>query len=173
METITLRIFQREVERQCRFAIIAVQDLNQALQADDMDRIWYSIQAFLVAAGNISKLLWPPKPLLSERAVELRVSLSVADDSPLELRTFRNHFEHFDERLEKWAKSSKRQNFIDSNVGPSGVIPDFEAEDFLRNFDTLTLTITFRGDVFHLQPVANAIRDLWQKAAIEAKKPYR
>jgi len=57
METRILRIFQREVERQCRFALIAVQDLNQALQTVDMDRIWYSVQAFLVAAGNVSKLL--------------------------------------------------------------------------------------------------------------------
>jgi hypothetical protein len=74
--------------------------------------------------------------------------------------------------LEKWATSSKRQNFIDSNVGPPGILPNFAAEDFLRNFDTVNLTITFRGDVYHLQPIANAIQDLWQKAAIEAQKPY-
>lgn len=115
MEAMVLRIFQREVERQCKFAIIAVEDLSQALQIGDMDRIWYSIQAILVAAGNVSKLLWPPKPLLPERGAELRASLSVDDDSPLEPRTFRNHFEHFDERLEQWATSSERRNFADSN----------------------------------------------------------
>jgi hypothetical protein len=57
MEKIVLRIFQKEVERQCRFALIAIQDLEQALQVGDLDRLWYSVQAFLIAVANISKLL--------------------------------------------------------------------------------------------------------------------
>ncbi len=172
METMILRIFQREVERQCRFALIAVQDLNKKLQTTEMDRIWYSVQAFLVAAGNISKLLWPRKPLLPQRGAELRASLFVDDDSPLKPRTFRNHFEHFDERLEKWATSSERHNFADSNVGPLGAIGGLEPGDFLRNFDITDFAVTFRGDVYHLQPLTNAIHNLWQKAAVEAKKPH-
>jgi len=28
---------------------------------------------------------------------------------------FRNHFEHFDERLEEWAKSSERHDVLDHN----------------------------------------------------------
>jgi len=31
---------------------------------------------------------------------------------------------------------------------------------------------TFRGDVYHLQPVIKAISDLWQKAVVEAEKPW-
>jgi len=157
MEKMVLRIFQREVERQCRFALIAVQDLSQALQAGDMDRIWYSVQAFLVAAGNISKLLWPAKPRLPERGAELRASLSIDGESPLEPRRFRNHFEHFDERLEAWATSSERHNFADSNVGPPGMIVGLEPGDYLRNFDTTGFAVTFRGDTYPLQPVTNAI----------------
>ena len=161
METMILRIFQGEVERQCRFALIAVEDLNQALSTDDRDRIWYSIQAFLVAAGNVSKLLWPTRPLLPERGAELRESLSVSDESLLEPRKFRNHFEHFDERLEEWATSSERRNFADSSIGPPGMIVGLEPGDFLRNFDTTNFAVTFRGDVYHLQPVTEAIRELW------------
>jgi len=172
METMVLRIFQWEVERQCKFALIAAQDLNQALKASDTDSIWYSVQAFLVAAGNISKLLWPPNPSSTKRGTELRASLSVSDDSPLEPRAFRNHFEHFDERLERWATSSERHNFADSNVGPPSMIAGFEPGDYLRNLDTTNFAITFRGDIYHLQPMINAIRDLWQKAAVEAEKPH-
>lgn len=167
-----LRIFQREVERQCRFALIAIQDLNLALQASNMDRIWYSIQAFLVAAGNISKLLWPSRALLPERGSELRESLSISHDSPLEPRKFRNHIEHFDERLEQWATSSKRRNFVDSNIGPPNMIVGIDPEDFLRNFDTVNFAVTFRGDVYNLRPVIKAISDLWQRAVVEAEKPW-
>jgi hypothetical protein len=171
MDKVVLHIFQREVERQCRFALMAIEDLNKALQTNNMDRIWYSIQSILVAAGNISKLLWPSAPHLPDRGTELRASLSVGMDSPLEPRTFRNHFEHFDERLEIWAISSVRHNFVDSNVGPQGMIAGLEPSDFLRNFDTTNLAVTFRGDLYHLQPIADAVGVLWQKARGEAEKP--
>lgn len=167
-----LRIFQREVERQCRFAFIAFEDLSQAVRICDIDRIWYSIQAFLVAAGNISKLLWPVNPLLPERGAELRASLSVSDDSPLEPRTFRNHFEHFDERLEQRATSSERRNFVDSNVWPPSMIVGLKSQDFLRNFDTTNSAVTFHGDIYHLQPVLNVLRFLWLKAVVESAKPH-
>jgi hypothetical protein len=170
MDKNVMRIFHREVERQCRFAIIAAQDLQISLQAVNMDRIWYSIQSFLIAAGNISKLLWPPKPQISNRAAELKQSLCVDDSSPLEPRTFRNHFEHFDERLEEWATSSQRRNLVDSNVGPTGMISGIDPDDYLRNFDPTKKTVTFRGDKYQLQPMIDAIINLHKKAVIEANK---
>jgi hypothetical protein len=172
MNKMLLRILQREVERQCKFALMAAQDSRQALQSRDIDRLWYSVQALLVAAGNTSKLLWPPKPILPERAVELRASLSVDDGSPLEPRVFRNHFEHFDERLEKWALLERRA-FIDSNVGPPDVLTGFEPADYLRHFDTTNFAVTFRGDTYSLQPVIETTRELWEKARLEAERPYQ
>jgi hypothetical protein len=172
MDKNTLRIFQLEIERQCSFAIIAVQDLQKALQVPDMDRIWYSIQSFLVAAGNVSKLLWPSSARIPDRAKELKNSLGVDDSSPLAPRTFRNHFEHFDERLEDWAMSSKRKNFVDSNVGPSGMISGIDLEDYLRNFNTTKNAVTFRGDEYNLKPMVDAIIELHGKASIEANKAH-
>ena len=172
MDKMTLRIFQREVERQCRFALIAAEDLRQALNIHDKDRIWYSVQAFLVASGNISKLLWPPSPSIPERAAELRTTLAVPSSSPLEPRVFRNHFEHFDERLESWAISSQRHNFVDENVGPTGMIVGLDPGDYLRNFDTTHCAVTFRGDIYNLQPIIDAILNLYKTAATEANKPH-
>ena len=170
MDKSILRIFQREVERQCWFAIIATQDLQRSLQAQEMDRIWYSIQSFLIAAGNVSKLLWPSTPQIPERADELKKSLVIAETSPLAPRSFRNHFEHFDERLEKWAISSKKRNFVDSNVGPTGMISGIDPEDYLRNFDTTKNTVTYRGDEYYVQPMVEAIIELHKKASVEANK---
>lgn len=172
MDKNTLRIFQLEIERQCGFAIIAIQDLQKALQAPDMARIWYSVQSFLVAAGNVSKLLWPSSAHIPDRAKELKNSLGVDDSSPLAPRGFRNHFEHFDERLEDWATSSKRKNFVDSNLGPSGMISGVDPEDYLRNFDTIKNAVTFRGDEYNLKPMIDAIIELHGKASIEANKAH-
>lgn len=172
MDIMLLRIFQREVERQCTFALMAAQDLEHALRAGDMNRIWYSVQALLVAAGHISMLLWGADQPAAERRAPLRASLSVNDDSLLQPRTFRNHFEHFDERLEQWATSSERRNFADQNVGPPGMIAGLDPKDYLRNFDATTMAVTFRGDAYPLRPIVDAIRGLREKAAAEAMKPH-
>lgn len=169
MDQRTLRIFQREVERQCRFALLAHADLEGALASADMDRLWYAAQGLLVAVGNISKLLWPPNPAIPERAQELRNSLGVSAGSALEPRAFRNHFEHFDERLESWATSSGRKNFIDSNVSPGPIVAALAPSDYLRNFDTAEHAVTFRGDTYRLRPIVDAVRTLYEVALCESK----
>ena len=52
------------------------------------------------------------------------------------------------------------------------MIVGIDAGDYLRNFDTQTLAITFRGDEYHLRPIADAIRGLWERASMEAAKPH-
>jgi hypothetical protein len=162
MNPLLLDLFQREVNRQCKFALTAVEDMESALGTDalNLDRFWYSVQALLVAVGNISKLLWPSNPHIPERGRELRSFLLVDDESVLTPRRFRNHFEHFDERLEDWATSSHRHNIADSNIGPPNMIVGLDPSDFLRNFDTSRFAITFRGDVYEVRPIIEAIRPL-------------
>jgi len=182
MDKMVLRIFQSEVEVQCNFAMMAFKDIEKALEAmeravkrernfmkEDMDHLWYSVQAFLVAAGNVSKLLWPIKEQHRKRGVELRESLSVRANSPLEPRKFRNHFEHFDERLDDWATASEQKNFVDCNIvsiaGPG-------SGDCLRNFDPEKFAVTFRGDEYPLEPVISAIKEIHRKASEEFEKHF-
>ena len=175
MEKMLLQIFHTEVERQARFGLIAASDLDAALRSQgmsmDMDRFWYSVQSLLIAAGNVSKLLWPSERAVPKRGEELRAALGVPDSSPLAPRAFRNHFEHFDERLEEWATSSQRRSFADSNVGPTNMISGMDPGDNLRNFDTSKYAVTFRGDTYLLKPVVAALRELHEKALAETRKP--
>ena len=157
-------VFLTELERQATFALVAATDLEQALAQVSMDRIWYSVQALLVATGNLSKPLWPSQERILGRGQALRAVLGIEDSSPLAPRTFRNHFEHFDERLEAWAQSSTRHNFVDSNVRPPGMIQGLDRGDYLRNYDTQHQAVTFRGDTYQLAPVIAAIRKLHAKA---------
>ena len=58
--------------------------------------------AFLNAAANVSKLLWPPKTSsLSQRGPILRAIFAIPEDSPLMNRKVRNWLEHKDMELEK------------------------------------------------------------------------
>lgn len=138
------------------------------------DRLWYSVQNFLVAVGNISKIFWVyPKdqkegPTLleqhgMERAEKLRKIYLVDDEEPpYKSRKFRNHFEHFDQRIDDWATSSKRMCFVDSSIYPKGSIGGLDQKDYFRNLDPQTFALTFAGKDYELLPVYEAIKKLHQ-----------
>jgi hypothetical protein len=115
----TTQLFLGEIHRQCNFALIAYEAMKTSIlimeQGDnkELDHFWYSVQSFLVAVANISKILWPTAPCglvvppdLGARRDNLRTLLSIDESSILKSRTFRNHFEHYDFRIEEWAKKT-------------------------------------------------------------------
>ncbi len=193
MDEMLLKIYQSQVKSQCEFALMAAHDLNAALaaqqaafnslatseagnaQQDAMqqanalsNRIWFSLNAFLNAVANVSKLLWPnPNRKTARdfpnRGRELRESLGVAEDSPLQHRTVRNHFEHVDERYEKWWLESERHNIAIRTIGPlEESIAGLEQKELFEQFDPDRLVAAFQGDLFELQPIADEILSLYE-----------
>src|SRR6266699_3670073 len=168
MQLMTLRIFQNELAKQCEFALEANHDMRGTLYPLNTKRFFYSLQAFLVASANISKLLWPSTPmkrkcpncrqklllavpLLPARGADLRKSLNISSRSALRSRTLRNHFEH-------------------SNIGYS--ISGVDPADFMRNFDPSNWTATFQGKAFPLDPLVKEIKSVYEIAKTESQKPW-
>lgn len=171
MEKTLLRHLQLEVEKQSQFAIIALQDMDEATESGDAELFWYSVQNALVAIGRISRLLWPPDPLFPNRGKELRESLEVDDDSPLKALTFVEHFEHIDKRLETWYVTSEQRRFFDSYTEPLDVLAGTAPEDRFRGFDTDRNAVLFHGEPYELGPVLEAVEGLQRKAEAEMRKP--
>jgi hypothetical protein len=171
MEKHLLRQFQREVERQCQFVMIALQDLEESSSNGDGRLFWYSVQNFVVAVGRISRLLWPPDPLFPKRGDELRESLGVGEDSPLRALGFVEHFEHFDRRLETWQVTSEDHRFFDSYTEPLDVLAETAPEDRMRGYDTDRNAVLFNGEAFELDPVSQAVEELQRRAEGEMIKP--
>jgi len=98
METFVLRILQGQVELQCKAVVSAAAELDDALQLQhpDIDGVFIALQGILVAAANLSKLLWGSAGRKAVERTRLRDSLGVPDDSPLKDPELRNDFEHFD-----------------------------------------------------------------------------
>lgn len=171
MEKILLRHFQTEVERQCQFTMIALQDMEEAHANGDGKLFWYGVQNFVVAVGRISRLLWPPDPLFPKRGEELRESLGVGEDSPLRALGFVEHFEHFDRRLETWQVSSEEHRFFDSYTEPLDVLAETAPEDRLRGYDAENDAVLFHGESFELAPVSRSVEELQRRAEAEMTKP--
>jgi hypothetical protein len=171
MEKTLLRHFQIEVERQCQFAMVALQDMEEASANSDGTLFWYSVQNLLVAVGRISRLLGPPDSHFPNRGAELRESLGVGEDSPLKALEFVEHFEHFDKRLETWYANSEQRRFFDSYTEPLDVLAETAPEDRFRGYETQKNAILFHGQTYELGPVTRAVEELQRRAEEEMQKP--
>ncbi len=63
MNPFLLSIFTNEIRTQCKFALQAEQQITQALASGETFKVFFALQAFLVAVGHVSMLLWPGRPL--------------------------------------------------------------------------------------------------------------
>lgn len=171
MERSLLRQFQREVERQCNFAMIALQDMEEASANSDGKLFWYSVQGLLVSVERVSLILWPTDPHYPERGAELRQSLDVGNDSPLKDRVFLDRFARFDEQIEEWYAASEHRRFFDSYTEPLDVLAETTPGDRLRGYDMEKNALLLHQEVYYLDPVSHAIEEIQQRAEAETQKP--
>lgn len=189
----TTLLFLGEIQRQCNFALIAYDAMLTSVKMmrpgdnKELDHFWYSVQSFLVAVANISKILWPSAPCGSEmpaemdaRGAKLRTLISIDEPSVLKSREFRNHFEHYDFRIEEWAKRTTDFTIVDSNVVPSYLIAGYSKKSKMRNFDPNTFVLSFGDRSYKFLAVVEAVRNLLEKLKVQhlthisvyLRKPY-
>jgi hypothetical protein len=177
MDKMVLSIFQKEVQKQCEFALTSAAYINNTIQnikdGKSGNQLWYFAQNFLIAAANVSKLLWGSKEKISVQRRPLRDSLDIKENSLLRSRALRNDFEHYDERVETWASVPDRKFFIDSNSATIKVIGlEINQDDYFRNFDTNRMAITFQGKAYELQPIIDELIEVQKAAVREVNKPH-
>lgn len=166
-----LRQFEREVERQCQFAMIALQDMEEASTNSDGKLFWYSVQGFAVAVWKVSRMLWPEEPLIADRGSALRESLGVGDDSPLKDRSFIERFEGYDARLEEWHENSDQHRFFDSYTEPLDVLAETHMGDRFRGYDLENEALLFGGEPYYIAPVSEALEEVARAAQLQMNKP--
>lgn len=179
METMHLRTFQRQALLQCQFMLMAATQVDEALNASvsagagqTTRRVFYAVQNLLNAAANISKALWGSGGRLATDRQPMRDSIGISDSSPLREVTMRNHFEHFDERIDWWWANSVRHNYVDLSVGPSGVVSGVDDSDRFRWFDPTTGDVIFWGQSFNLKALIEEVQRILPALQSEAAKPH-
>jgi hypothetical protein len=83
MDAFLERLFVSEILHQCQFALMAYDDITTGLATHDTTKLFYSIQGFLIACANISKIFWPQSAQYTQLGNALKLLLSVDDISPL------------------------------------------------------------------------------------------
>ena len=178
MDTLVLRIFQHEVELQCRFILASVHELNATQVLRGQDDVWRQLQTILVSSANLSKMLWGSGTNKAERKAKeaerkpLRDSLQIEDGSPLRDRNLRNDFEHFDERVERWFGLSEHRNYMGRNIGPPNMVVGLETGDRFQHFDPTTCVVTFWDRSVSLSEIIAEVQRILPLAHAEASKPH-
>lgn len=172
MDPMLLRTFQNQVLLECKFALLAADDLSEAVNQHDTTRIFYAIQNFLNAVGNISKALWGQTGSRDKERRALRDSIGISDDSVLQHVNMRDNYEHFDERIDRWWQQSSRHNYADLNIGTPSMISSLEETDMFRTFDPQTGDVIFWGQSFNVPVLIDEITRILPTVAAEAGKPY-
>lgn len=172
MDTMLLRMFQRQVALQCTYLLASASELDAALRRENIEQTFYALQNFLNAGANISKALWGAGGKHSIERKVLRESVGIDDASPLREVTMRNNFEHFDERLDRWWEESKAHNYMDLLIGPKNMITGQADTDKFRHFDPKTGDMVFWGQEFNIKKLLDEVRKLRPKLEAEAAKPH-
>lgn len=157
-------IFISEIVLQSKIAQRAAERLQTTHDNYEKVEIWCSIQSILVAAANVSKILWPKKKH-EMRGERLRKILKVGNDNPLSDRKFRNHFEHYDERIEDWFSNHSSAVYTDLSMNPS--LRGAMATNDHRGYNSFNNTLIFRGESLNLTELLKALEDILYNC-----KPY-
>lgn len=172
MKTFHLRVFQKQLLDQCKFLLMAAEGVNAGLKNKDPREILFNIQNLLNAGANISKMLWGQKGKHAVSRKPLRDSIGVSDASPLREVTMRNHFEHMDERIDRWWAESAHHNFLDKMIAPKNSIHGPAPIDMFRMFDPTTCDVVFWGQDFNVQALVDEVQKIIPALEVEAAKPH-
>ena len=149
-----------EIVTQSKFAEKAAEQLAKT---SDPIEVWGSIQSILVAAANVSKILWPAKKPYLSRGMHLRKLLGIDDSNMLSDRTFRNHFEHYDERIEDWFDNNNTAVFMDSRIDPFEPAPWDLPQFCHRSYNPSSQTLSFRNKSIDLAAVLAELAEIRKK----------
>lgn len=129
---------------------------------DNLDHIdiWSNVQQILVSSSNISKIFWPPYKKNNKRGRALRELFNVDDHSPLNNRNLRNHFEHFDEHIDKRFENSDSGVYRDREIILP--VPEWAWIDhpFNRAYDPVNHIVMFRNEKLELQQIFSELKNL-------------
>jgi hypothetical protein len=135
-------------------------DLGVRMHEDAERELWYSAQAMMTAVANVDKTLWLNRGGSEKAREPVRRVLGVDDDSASmeQARDIRNYFDHYDKKINEWAKSSEGLKL--SGIGGPLKISGHSDKAQWQSYDPATDTLSFWDLSVALAPIAQEARRL-------------
>ena len=137
----------REISTQAHFADLAYTNIDPKA-ARGTDAVFTSIHSFLSHCAMVSKMLRATDD--DNRTQAIGDAIGVGAASVIHGLRFRNHLEHYDERLKKWIRTFGADSSIGTyNIGPKSALK-IPGMIFVSHYDPATHTFTFVNEDFDL-----------------------
>jgi hypothetical protein len=170
------QLYLAEAALQCTFvqrAYALVESNISDERGADHAGLAFAMHAFLAAAANLSKLLFPSLEKRRRDSAEsvafrkvrgesLRELLEVTPTSPLASRSVRNFFEHMDEYLDRWLIDQPRLT-VDQVEGGTQPPPPTSPRPPLREMHPGRREVRFYGETVDLAAVAREVDRIRQR----------
>lgn len=172
-------IYLQEIKTQCRSVLFALDQFNKRIEEftqpsafgdheTPSSEVFRALHSVVTHAANVSRLLFPSRKrdeYAQQRGETLRELLGVDSSSPILDRSLRNHLEHYDERLDQWAKNGQGPSkwFATDTIHPKDAGPSVPPDSMLRAYLTDTREFYFMGDVYELVPLVREVRRILEE----------
>ncbi len=155
-----------------------VETLDFATRNTLHNEVFRSLHSLLSHASNVSRLFWPAPPRRgkgetasahasriarhpqSRRAAFLRAAAGLGPQHALKSREIRDHLEHFDERLDRWAATSVGKSIVQDLIGGPNTISGIADEDMMRWYDPTTHSLRFQGAKYEIRAITDGLADV-------------
>ena len=134
--------------------------------------VFNAIRLSLHFTANISKLFWPLRNSNAEvtrRCSEMRELVGLPVDHPLSDRRLRDHFEHLDERLDKWVGNQLRP-FTAIEMILEADMPEQTRKALCQSvpvlYDEVDRSIHILGEKFALLKLLDAVKDVQSRMSL-------
>ncbi|GEQ97076.1 hypothetical protein JCM17844_07130 [Iodidimonas gelatinilytica] len=172
MDANSFIIYLHELRNQCLYTHSALSIFNQSLEKKSQTGVLFSGQAALNAASQVGAILWPSRARARRRGEVLREKLQLPDSHALGDRRFVELWEHADEKLDEWIKSTKGQRVLFDFVGDPKTIdlPGLKEDCIYRLYDTTSHVFVFRGLGYNMVNLSKAIEEIGRRTEILMKQ---
>lgn len=172
MDERLIGIFIKEINTQARFALFAFNNIqfsksNLNIEMGNHHEPYFFIHNFLSHSANISKILWPDprQEKLKLRGETLRNELEMQNNSYIKRRRFRNHLEHYDERIDNWYDNSNQKSMVDFyTIDNKSAIVGLNDEDYFRGFNPSEMILYFHGQEYRLMDLLKDVEHIFLKS---------
>lgn len=187
MDEFLQKIYLGQVKQECERCFQAIHAMNAIMNKQFEDDFFQPALDLIHHAAAVSRIFWPPggrnkqnTKRAQRRGQFLRDLLVIPAGHAVQNRSLRDHFEHFDERLDDWAETSKNRNIVFRFIGSRNAIGGsaIQDSDIIHHFDPQTKVFSFRGEKFDVQALAHGLDDIFKKATekleeLEANKRFQ
>lgn len=151
-----------ELRNQFTYIEIGVGLLNQSLEKNSAQGVFFALQSIFQSTSHVSKTLWAPRKKGRARSEELRKFLGIPEEHALNNKDVQTAFDFCDEANEEWFKKTAGKYILMDFVGNLAESPhkDVEIEHIFRSFDTTGKIYVYRGVGFHMENVMKTLKGL-------------